>query len=369
MLDTADTKQTLNFLIRLGLIFLLVVWCYEIVRPFIIPLVWGGIIAIAIYPAYVKLCEWTHQRQILSSLLISLALLGLLVIPMTMLTTSSIDMVRYLAKYLESGEFTLPALKPLLAKVPLIGEYLQGMIAKEDLESILKNLSPVLKTLGQKLLSFSAGLGVMIVQSLVAIVIAGLFLLQAENAKNWFKRLAEKIAEGKGLMLSQLAVQTTSNVAQGILGVAIIQAVLAGIGMLLAGVPATGLWTLMVLIIATIQLPVLIVLLPVAIYLFYVSSLFVAISFLVWGVIISVVDTPMRAVLMGRGSKTPMLVIQGELDFRCPVSEGVSLFTALQVMKVPSKFLYFPDEGHWVLKPANSQVWYRTILDFIREHI
>jgi dipeptidyl aminopeptidase/acylaminoacyl peptidase len=67
--------------------------------------------------------------------------------------------------------------------------------------------------------------------------------------------------------------------------------------------------------------------------------------------------------------RTPMMVIQGELDFRCPVSEGVSLFTALQVMKVPSRFLYFPDEGHWVLKPANSQVWYREILDFIKEHI
>jgi dipeptidyl aminopeptidase/acylaminoacyl peptidase len=67
--------------------------------------------------------------------------------------------------------------------------------------------------------------------------------------------------------------------------------------------------------------------------------------------------------------QTPMLVIQGEQDFRCPVSEGVSLFTALQVMKVPSKFLYFPDEGHWVLKPANSEVWYKTILDFIEEYI
>ncbi len=67
--------------------------------------------------------------------------------------------------------------------------------------------------------------------------------------------------------------------------------------------------------------------------------------------------------------KTPMLVIQGEQDFRCPVSEGISLYSALQVMKVPSRFLYFPDEGHWVLKPANSQVWYSTILDFIKEHI
>ncbi|MDG6220285.1 MAG: S9 family peptidase, partial [Candidatus Thermoplasmatota archaeon] len=67
--------------------------------------------------------------------------------------------------------------------------------------------------------------------------------------------------------------------------------------------------------------------------------------------------------------KTPCLVVQGEQDFRCPVSEGIAMFTALQYMGVPSKLLYFPDEGHWVLKPANSQVWYRTILDFIEEHL
>jgi len=67
--------------------------------------------------------------------------------------------------------------------------------------------------------------------------------------------------------------------------------------------------------------------------------------------------------------RTPMLVIQGEQDFRCPVSEGISLFTALQVMKVPSRLLYFPDEGHWVTKPANAHVWYHTVLDFIKEYM
>ena len=62
--------------------------------------------------------------------------------------------------------------------------------------------------------------------------------------------------------------------------------------------------------------------------------------------------------------RTPMLLIHGEMDFRCPISEGIGMFTALQIMGVPSKILFFPDEGHWVLKPANSQVWYRTILDW-----
>jgi dipeptidyl aminopeptidase/acylaminoacyl peptidase len=63
--------------------------------------------------------------------------------------------------------------------------------------------------------------------------------------------------------------------------------------------------------------------------------------------------------------KTPMLVIHGELDYRVPVADGFQLFTALQLMKVPSKFLYFPDEGHWVLKPQNSELWHKTVLDWI----
>ncbi len=63
--------------------------------------------------------------------------------------------------------------------------------------------------------------------------------------------------------------------------------------------------------------------------------------------------------------KTPMLVIHGELDYRVPVTQGFELFTALQLMQVPSKLLYFPDEGHWVLKPQNSRLWYETVLDWI----
>lgn len=65
--------------------------------------------------------------------------------------------------------------------------------------------------------------------------------------------------------------------------------------------------------------------------------------------------------------KTPTLVIHGELDYRVPVGQGMQMFTALQMMKVPSKFLLFPDEGHWILKPQNSALWYRTVLDWVRE--
>jgi dipeptidyl aminopeptidase/acylaminoacyl peptidase len=63
--------------------------------------------------------------------------------------------------------------------------------------------------------------------------------------------------------------------------------------------------------------------------------------------------------------KTPTLVVHGQLDFRLDVSEGFQLFTTLQRLKVPSKMLYFPDEGHWVLKPQNSRLWYKTVNDWV----
>lgn len=67
--------------------------------------------------------------------------------------------------------------------------------------------------------------------------------------------------------------------------------------------------------------------------------------------------------------KTPCLVIHGELDFRVPVAEGFQMFTALQRMKVPSKMLYFPDEGHWILKPQNSALWYRTFIEWFDSYL
>jgi dipeptidyl aminopeptidase/acylaminoacyl peptidase len=66
--------------------------------------------------------------------------------------------------------------------------------------------------------------------------------------------------------------------------------------------------------------------------------------------------------------KTPTLVTHGELDYRVPIGQGQELFTALQQMNVPSKLVQFPDEGHWILKPQNSQFWYKTVIDWINQY-
>jgi dipeptidyl aminopeptidase/acylaminoacyl peptidase len=67
--------------------------------------------------------------------------------------------------------------------------------------------------------------------------------------------------------------------------------------------------------------------------------------------------------------KTPTLVTQGEIDYRVPVGQSQQLFTALQQQKVPSKLILFPDEGHWILKPQNSQFWYGQVIEWLSQYM
>jgi len=67
--------------------------------------------------------------------------------------------------------------------------------------------------------------------------------------------------------------------------------------------------------------------------------------------------------------KTPMLIVHSQLDYRVDLSEGYQAFTALKTLGVPAKFLYFPDEGHWVLRPRNRRLWWGVVLDWIDQYL
>ncbi|MFD0328066.1 alpha/beta hydrolase family protein [Streptacidiphilus monticola] len=67
--------------------------------------------------------------------------------------------------------------------------------------------------------------------------------------------------------------------------------------------------------------------------------------------------------------RTPMLVVHGDKDYRVPIGEALALWTDLTRHGVPAKFLYYPDEGHWILKPNNAKLWYTTVLNFLDHHV
>jgi predicted PurR-regulated permease PerM len=143
----------------------------------------------------------------------------------------------------------------------------------------------------------------------VSIIIAGVFLAHADGAQQAALRFFRRLAGERGVNFVELAAATVRSVAQGILGVAIIQAVLGGLGCLVAGVPGAGLWALLILLLAVVQLPPLLILGPIIVYVFSSSSTITAILFAIWSVLVSISDPFLKSLLLGRGVDVPMLII------------------------------------------------------------
>lgn len=159
------------------------------------------------------------------------------------------------------------------------------------------------------MLSTAAGAGVGILQFVISIIIAGVILANAVSFGAFLKTLARRLMGSRGDEFAMLASKTVRSVAQGVLGVALIQSLAAGVGLLAAGVPGAGLWALLVLLLAIVQLPPILILAPIILYVFSVSSTTVAVIFMIWSILVSMSDAFLKPLLLGRGVEVPMLII------------------------------------------------------------
>ena len=304
-------RRVIEISVRLALVVLLTLWCFQIVRPFIQPIVWGIVIAVAVQPLYRRLEGALQGRSRLAAALLVLATLVLLIVPTVALTANLVETASELSGNLRGGDLAVPPPPAFVADWPLVGDelYAYWQTASQNLESALSQIAPQLKAIGLWLVSTGATTGVGILKFLISILIAGALLANGSRAAAAARGIAVRLAGERGDRLSELAGATVQSVTRGILGVAVIQSLLAGVGMLVVGVPAAGLWALLVLLLAVIQLPPLLVLAPVIVYVFSTSSTVVAVVFAVWSVLVGISDTFLKPILMGRGVDVPMLVI------------------------------------------------------------
>ena len=157
----------------------------------------------------------------------------------------------------------------------------------------------------------AAGAGGATLLFVIAILIAGLMMAKAEPAVAGLEVIALRLAGDRGAEMVTTSGATIRSVVQGVLGVAVIQSLLSGVGMLVVGVPAAGLWAGLILILAILQLPPILVLGPAIAYVFTTSSTLTAVLFLIFGVIVGSSDTFLKPLFLGRGMMIPMPVILG----------------------------------------------------------
>jgi len=331
--------QAINTSLRVGFILLLLVWSFEIVKPFIMPVLWGIIISVSIYPMYIKLVKLFGNRTKIATIFITVLLLSMVLIPSYLFIDSAVTGVHNLSAKMNTGNLSVPMPQDGVKEWPVIGKtiYETWNLFSTNIGEAISKFQPQIKEFAPKLVSSAAGFGTTILLFIISIIIAGALLPTAEAsekaAKSIFNTLLGK--HGKGFV--ELSVGTIRSVVQGVLGVAIIQSVAGGLGILMIGIPAAGLWAIIILLLAIMQLPPLLILLPLAIYGFNIADTTPAVIFLIWSIIVSASDAFLKPIFLGRGVDVPMLAVLLGAIGGMMMSGIIGLFVGAVVLSITYK--------------------------------
>jgi len=301
----------LDLILKLGSLFLVVYLCYKIVQPFVNILLWSFIIAIILFPLYEYLGKLFRDRKKMASLVLTLIGLSVLVLPSIWLVNQLVDGVKNIADMIPDGEIRLPPPTESVAEWPLIGQWLYDnwMEASQNLGESLKGFMPQISNFGEKLLGALANTGMGILQFAISIILAGIFLVYFNNATKPGITIFEKFAGDRGKEFMEVSLKTIRNVATGVLGVAIIQTTLMGVGLIMADVPFAAVWIIILLIMTIAQIPAILFNIPLIIYLFAFREPAPAALWSVYFLIMGLIDNILKPLLMGRDSDVPMLII------------------------------------------------------------
>jgi len=304
-------NTSLEAAIRIGIVFFILIWCFDILKPFILPILWGIIIAVASYPVFLWLKGKLGGRNALTATLLTIVALAILLIPASILSTTLFSGVQEVSEELQNGKLVIPPPPSNIASWPVIGEKLHNSwtLFSQNMDSAMEKFEPQLSAAGVWIFERMKSAGAGILQFFISIIIAGAILANAKSSKIMVDNLAIRLSGDSGLVYSALAGKLIQSVTQGILGVAIIQALLAGMGFVAAGVPVAGLWAFIVLFLGVIQVGPMIIILPIAIYMMGELDTLPGILFLVYSIVVGLIDNFLKPMLLSRGIDAPMIVV------------------------------------------------------------
>jgi len=333
-----STNSVYDTTIRLFILILIVAWCLLIMLPFVSIILWSFILALALYPLHKSLSEKMGDRKKLASFIIIFTFLLIVIVPSGVLIGSLADEVKELKASYDSGTLTIPAPAEKVKEWPVIGEkiYDNWYAASVNLEQTIVKHKEQLTETATKLLKGILSAASAVIQILVALIIAGIILViggAGESIRKFFR----KVAGDRGDEFADITLKTVSSVVKGIIGVALILALMHGIIFMVAGIPYAGIWTLLIFVLCILQLPVIFITLPIVVYIFAQMEIVPAIIWTVLLLIAGLSDNVLKPVLLGKGAPVPMLVIFIGVIGGFILSGFIGLFTGAIIMSIGYK--------------------------------
>jgi predicted PurR-regulated permease PerM len=309
--DHAPSRSiVLDVALQIGLVGFLIFACSRYISPFSDLLIWSAILAVMLYPLHLRLAVRLGNRW--SALLIGLVGVGVMLLAMITVVTSLASSLYSLIVGLQNQSLTVPPPPRWLAELPLVGQKLTeawGLVAT-NMPAAVAKYGGALSEPAARLVSSAGGLAAGQLSFVLSFGIAAI-VAYGRGAADFARRLLGRFtgSEERGAHLVTLTAATIRGVAVGVVGVAVIQSLLLAIGFFAIGLPAAGLWTVVLLLLCIVQVPAVLVTLPIIVYVFAKEATQPAIIFLVWTLIAGLSDNVLKPLLLGRGLEVPMPVI------------------------------------------------------------
>src|SRR5687768_2752022 len=308
------SSRLLDVLIRAGLIGVLAVLCYVVFAPFLTLMVWAIILAVTLYPLHRSLARRMRGKKGLAAAVLVLGGLLLIVTPSALLMSSFGSSIYGLVTAVQHNTLELPAPREGLKEWPLVGSkiYAVWSQAHTDLPGLVDSMQPKIGELARTALSTVASIGFGVLQFLASFIIAGVLMAYGDAASRGSRAIFVRIiGSERGEPFARLCTATIRAVAQGVIGVAFVQALLVGLALLVAGVPWAGVLAVITLVLSIAQVPALIVVLPAIAYIWssgnYGTGAAVAHTIILS--LSGMADNVLKPLMLGRGVAAPMPVI------------------------------------------------------------
>ena len=314
MNDTSASKslgRLVDLILPLLLLAGLIAACLQLLMPFIGLLLWTTVLAICFYPLHRMLTRKIGNRW--SAVTIGLGLTLLILIPTAIAGMSAAASVPALVSSLKDGTATIPPPPAGLDGIPIVGPKIHAVWtqASSNLPAFAKQYGPELASFTRRLVGAAGSMVTTVLGLVLAVIFAGIMLAYADAVRAFALSLFARICGDRARAQHYMDVMgaTVRSVANGVIGVAFVQALFCGIGFFAIGIPGAGILSLLAMGLGIVQVPVLLVTIPAIIYGFAVKSTTVAILFTVWFIISGLSDAVLKPLMIGHGLEVPMPVI------------------------------------------------------------
>ena len=346
--------------ITLGVLFIggLIAASFWILQPFLPAVIWATMVVAATWPVMRGIQTRLWGKRSLAVAAMTLMLLLLIVVPLSLAVAAiadNADRITGAAKWL--AEFKVPPPPDWVAGLPVIGTRLQNFwleVAATGIEGYATRIAPYAKTGTEWFIGKAGNFGLLLLQFLLTVAIAAIMYAGGESAAAWLKRFGRRLAGERGEGVVVLAGQAIRGVALGVVVTAIVQSVLGGIGLALAGVPLAPVLTLVMFMLCIAQLGPVLVLLPAVAWVYWSGDSGWGTFLLVWTLVVGSMDNFLRPYLIKKGADLPLLlifagVIGGMITFGL-----VGIFVGPVVLAVAYTLInaWVEDEPEKILPPA-----------------